>query len=108
MSTPLARATTGLESSARSGAAAAAHNSAVTVSAQETKRRVEAMKRNPLAKRANRRLIFKRSDLGANRSGLVVFKSIGPRPKAPIFGADTRAKRLSLAMAESQGRLTTA
>jgi hypothetical protein len=44
----LARATTGLESSARSGAAVA-HNSAVMVSAQETMRRVEAMGRNPLA-----------------------------------------------------------
>src|SRR5580698_1473443 len=107
MSMPLARATTGLESSARSGAAAA-HNSVVMVSAHETMRRVEAMKRNPLAKGANRRVIFKRSDLGANRSGLVVFKSIGPRLKAPNFGADTRAKRLSLAMAESRGRLTSA
>src|SRR5580700_10136434 len=76
MSTPLARATTGLESSARSGAAAA-HNSAVMVSAQETMRRVEAMKRNPLAKGANRRVIFKRSDLGANRSGLVVLSRWG-------------------------------
>jgi hypothetical protein len=58
-------------------------------------------------KGANRLLIFKRSDLGANRSGLVVFKSVGPH-KGTNFGADTRAKRLSLAMAESLGRLTSA
>src|ERR1700684_3813806 len=71
------------------------------VSAQETMRRVEAMKRNPLAKGQNRRLIFKRSDLSTqtwaqigpgssflSRSGLVIRRHFrrGHSRKTPVLG----------------------
>jgi hypothetical protein len=42
------------------------------------------MKRNPLAKGQIAGLSLKRSDLGANRSALVVFKSVGRFVKARI------------------------
>ena len=57
----------------RPSGAAVAHNGAVTVSAQETMRRVAAMKRKRFGKGAKSPVIVERSDLGANRSGLVRF-----------------------------------
>jgi len=53
------------------------------------------MKRNPLAAVAVGKSpgyvgLFKHADLGANQSGLGVFKSIAPLIKASNFGADTR------------------